>query len=222
VGQKIHPTGFRIGVNQLRSSTWFANYGRYSETLHEDYRIRKFCATEFKSFYNKAGIAKLEIKRKVNQLELIIHAARPKMLAKTIESDIISEFKSKLKRIVSQSKQLRVKVVQITKSENESSLVARSLADQLEKRVAFRKAIRQTTQLLQKSGVKGFKIKVSGRLNGAEIARSEWVREGRVPLQTIRANISYSHCQANTIYGILGIKVWIFNNEHVCDSECEH
>ena len=119
----------------------------------------------------------------------------------------------KLKTLLKNSKQIRIKVLQINKSENESSLVARSLADQLEKRVAFRKAIRQTTQMLQKSGVKGFKIQVSGRLNGAEIARAEWVREGRVPLQTLRANISYATCKAFTTYGILGIKVWIFNNE---------
>jgi small subunit ribosomal protein S3 len=115
--------------------------------------------------------------------------------------------------LVNDSKQIRVKVLQIARSENESSLVARSIGDQLEKRVAFRKAIRQTTQMLQKSGVKGFKIQVAGRLNGAEIARAEWAREGRVPLQTLRADISYATHRANTIYGVLGIKVWIFNKE---------
>jgi small subunit ribosomal protein S3 len=214
VGQKTHPTGFRIGVNQPHKSTWFANYGAYSEILNEDYRIREFFAKEFESAYSKAGISKLEIHRKVNQLELIIHAARPKAIAVDAkENSIISDLKTKLKLVVNESKQLRVKVLQIAKSENESSLVARSLGDQLEKRVAFRKAIRQTTQMLQKSGVKGFKIQVSGRLNGAEIARAEWVREGRVPLQTIRADISYATHRANTIYGVLGIKVWIFNKE---------
>ena len=121
--------------------------------------------------------------------------------------------KDKLQNFVTDTKQLRVKVLQVAKSENESVLVARSLAQQLEKRVAFRKAIRQTTQMLQKSGVKGFKIQVGGRLNGAEIARAEWVREGRVPLQTLRADISYATARANTIYGVLGIKVWIFNKE---------
>ena len=215
MGQKTHPTGFRIGVNQSHSSTWFANYGVYSEILKEDYRIREFFAKEFGFIYSKAGISKLEIHRKVNQLELIIHAARPKAIAASAESNLISDLKNKLELIVSESKQLRIKVLQIAKSENESSLVARSLGDQLEKRVAFRKAIRQTTQLLQKSGVKGFKIQVSGRLNGAEIARAEWVREGRVPLQTLRAGISYATHRANTIYGVLGIKVWIFNKELV-------
>ena len=213
MGQKTHPTGFRIGVNQPHRSTWFANYGAYSSILKEDYKIREFFAKEFDFIYSKAGISKLEIHRKVNQLELLIHAARPKAIAAPNENNLITELKSKLKCIVGETKQFRVKVLQIAKSENESALVARSLGDQLEKRVAFRKAIRQTTQLLQKSGVKGFKIQVSGRLNGAEIARAEWVREGRVPLQTLRANISYATHRANTIYGVLGIKVWIFNKE---------
>ncbi len=214
MGQKTHPTGFRTGINKKHSATWFANYGAYSEVLKEDYKIRKFFEKEFESVYSKAGIAKLEIQRKVNQLELVIHAARPKAItAETENSNLITNLKDKLTSLVNGSKQIRIKVLQITRSENESSLVARSIADQLEKRVAFRKAIRQTTQMLQRSGVKGFKIQVAGRLNGAEIARAEWAREGRVPLQTIRADISYATQRANTVYGVLGIKVWIFNKE---------
>jgi len=214
VGQKTHPTGFRIGVNKTHNSTWFANYGAFSEVLKEDYKIRQFLVKEFATIYEKAGIAKLEIKRKVNQLELLIYAARPKSIASASDNEgTILNLKTSIKKLLNGSKQIRIKVLQINKSENESSLVARSLATQLEKRVAFRKAIRQTTQMLQKSGVKGFKIQVSGRLNGAEIARAEWVREGRVPLQTLRADISYATLQAHTIYGVLGIKVWIFNKE---------
>jgi small subunit ribosomal protein S3 len=214
VGQKTHPTGLRIGINKTHGSTWFANYGAYSEVLKEDYKIRTFFEKEFETVYSKAGITKLEILRKVNQLELVVHAARPKAIAGENDQDsVINNFRDSLKKLVSNSKQIRIKVCQITNSENESLLVARSIGDQLEKRVAFRKAIRQTTQLLQKSGVKGFKIQVSGRLNGAEIARAEWAREGRVPLQTLRADISYATHRANTIYGVLGIKVWIFNKE---------
>jgi small subunit ribosomal protein S3 len=214
VGQKTHPTGFRIGVNKTHSSTWFANYGVYGNVLKEDYKIREFFEKKFESIYSKAGITKLEIQRKINQLELIIHAARPKAIALDTEKDnFVLSLKDSIKSLVSESKQVRIKVLQITKSENESSLVARSIGDQLEKRVAFRKAIRQTTQMLQKSGVKGYKIQVSGRLNGAEIARAEWARDGRVPLQTLRADISYATHRANTIYGVLGIKVWIFNKE---------
>lgn len=143
-----------------------------------------------------------------------MHAARPKVIAVESENELsIDNLKSKLKNKLNESRQIRIKVIQISKSETESSLVARSIADQLEKRVAFRRAMRQMAQRLEKNGIKGFKIQVSGRLNGAEIARAEWVREGRVPLQTLRANISYATCKAFTTYGILGIKVWIFNNE---------
>jgi|TARA_B100000459_G_C8541159_1_gene185053 small subunit ribosomal protein S3 len=214
VGQKTHPTGFRIGVNKPYSSVWFANYGIYSKVLQEDYKIRRFFEKEWDSVYSKIGISKLEIQRKVNQIELLIHAARPKLIATAPDDDFsIASLVLKLRNELKGFKKIRVKVVQIAQSENESSLVARSLADQLEKRVAFRKAMRQLSQRLQKSGVKGFKVQVSGRLNGAEIARAEWVREGRVPLQTIRANISYATHEALTTYGILGIKVWIFDKE---------
>lgn len=214
MGQKIHPTGFRIGVNKEHTSTWFANYGAYSKVLKEDYLIRQFFEKEFESIYRKAGISKLEIKRKISQVELLIHAARPKAINSMGEQPILA-FRDKLKNILESSKQLRIQVVQIAKSETESSLVAAALADQLEKRVAFRRAVRLTTQNLQKADIKGFKIQVSGRLNGAEIARAEWVREGRVPLQTLRADISYATQKAFTTYGVLGIKVWIFNKENI-------
>lgn len=214
MGQKTHPTGFRTGINKSHASTWFANYGAYSQVLKEDFEIRKLFEKEFEAIYNKAGITKLEILRQINQLELRVYAARPKAITSDNEKQsLVSELKEKLSTLVNDSKQIRIKVIQITNSENESLLVARSIATQLERRVAFRKAVRQTTQMLQKSGSKGFKIQVAGRLNGAEIARAEWAREGRVPLQTIRADISYSTYRANTIYGVLGIKVWIFNKE---------
>jgi small subunit ribosomal protein S3 len=214
VGQKTHPTGFRIGINKSHDATWFANYGTYNLVLKEDYLIRQFFEKDWKALYNKAGIAKLEIRRKINQLELLIHAARPKAINVNNEEDsTFIELRNKIRKILNNPKQIRIKVIQIAKTENESLLVARSLADQLEKRVAFRKAIRQTAQRLQKSGIKGFKLQVSGRLNGAEMARAEWVREGRVPLQTLRADISYATYRAYTTYGVLGIKIWIFNKE---------
>ena len=152
MGQKTNPTGFRTGVNKAHNATWFANYGAYREVLKEDYKIRTLFEKKFESIYSKAGIVKLEIQRKVNQLELIIHAARPKAIAPDGDQNtIILDLKNSLKALlVNDSKQIRVKVLQVTRSENESSLVARAIADQLEKRVAFRKAIRQTTQMLQK------------------------------------------------------------------------
>jgi|TARA_B110000503_G_scaffold128421_1_gene199424 small subunit ribosomal protein S3 len=215
VGQKTHPTGFRLGINKEHRSKWFASYNQaYTAALKEDFLIRQFFEKEVVSTYTRAGISQIEIKRKINQLEIILHSARPKVIAvDRDEPNSLENLQKRLKRYLKATKPIRIKVFQIAKSEAESALVARSLADQLEKRVAFRKAIRQTTQMLQKSGIQGFKIQVSGRLNGAEIARAEWVRDGRVPLQTLRADISYASQKAFTIYGVLGIKVWIFNKE---------
>ena len=214
MGQKIHPTGFRIGVNKSHDSTWFSNYCTYSQVLKEDYQIRNFFEKECSSLYNKAGISKLEIKRKVNQVELLIHAARPKAIASGSDEELaFTNLRNKLKKLITNSKQIRIKVIQVNKMETESTLIARALAEQLEKRVDFKKAMRQSAQRLQKNGTKGFKLQISGRLNGAEMARDEWLREGRVPLQTLRADISYATARAYTTYGVLGVKVWIFNKE---------
>ena len=208
MGQKTHPTGFRIGINKSHNAIWFANYNAYNEILKEDDKIRKLFQKQTERIYANAGITKLEIQRKVNQLELVVHAARPIVIVREVEqNDLIVKLRSRLKTLICNSEHIRMKVSQIAKSEQESALVAMSIADQLEKRVAFRKTIRQITEMLRKRGVKGFKIQISGRLNGAEIARAEWVREGRVPLQTIRADISSATHRANTIYGVLGIKV---------------
>lgn len=208
MGQKTHPTGFRIGINKSHNAIWFANYNAYNEILKEDDKIRKLFQKQTERISGNAGITKLEIQRKVNQLELVVHAARPIVIVREVEqNDLIVKLRSRLKTLICNSEHIRMKVSQIAKSEQESALVAMSIADQLEKRVAFRKTIRQITEMLRKRGVKGFKIQISGRLNGAEIARAEWVREGRVPLQTIRADISYATHRANTIYGVLGIKV---------------
>jgi small subunit ribosomal protein S3 len=214
VGQKTHPTGFRIGINKPHSALWFADYGAYSKILNEDYKIRQFFEKELKLLYIKAGIARFEIRRKVNKLELLVHAARPKVILSSSNNkfDFLG-LGNKIQNLLDKPKQVQIRIIQVAKSENESSLIAMSVADQLEKRVAFRRAMRQISQRLQKSGVKGFKVQVSGRLNGAEMARDEWVREGRVPLQTLRADISYSTCRAYTTYGVMGIKVWIFNKE---------
>nr|YP_009550242.1 ribosomal protein S3 [Tisochrysis lutea]YP_009873635.1 ribosomal protein S3 [Isochrysis galbana]AUM82544.1 ribosomal protein S3 [Tisochrysis lutea]QKW88518.1 ribosomal protein S3 [Isochrysis galbana] len=214
MGQKTHPTGFRIGVNKSHDATWFANYGAYSQILKEDHQIRKFFEKEWGLLYTKAGISKLEIKRKVNQLELLIHAARPKAIVTSPDDEhTFTTLRTQIKKLTSNQKQIRIKVIQVNKMETESTLVARALAEQLEKRVAFKRAMRQISQRLQKSGTKGFKLQVSGRLNGAEMARDEWLREGRVPLQTLRADISYATARAYTTYGVIGIKVWIFNKE---------
>jgi small subunit ribosomal protein S3 len=223
VGQKTHPTGFRTGINKPHSTIWFATYSSYSKVLQEDFSIRRFVqkkleylrSIEGKPIYSVAGISKLEIHRKVKQLELIIYAARPSALANYIDqAKLMSELEKDLKKLTKNSKRIRIKVLHIKRSANESALVARFISDQLEKRIAFRKVIRGMTKMLKQSGVEGFKLEVSGRLNGAEIARAEWTREGRVPLQTLRASISYASHRASTKYGILGIKVWIFEKEN--------
>ena len=224
MGQKTHPTGFRTGINKLHNTIWFASYNSYSKLLQEDFNIRRFVQKKFEclqsiegnSLYSVAGISKLEIHRKVKQVELIIHAARPSALANYMDqAKLMNGLEKDLKKLTNNSQKIRIKVLHIKRSANESALVARLIADQLEKRIAFRKVIRAMTKVLKQNEIKGFKLEVSGRLNGAEIARAEWTREGRVPLQTIRADVSYASHRASTKYGILGIKVWIFKKEKI-------
>jgi small subunit ribosomal protein S3 len=217
MGQKIHPTGFRIGITKQCSVNWYANYRTFSAVLKEDYRIRKFFEKKLEQkkgspFYRNAGIVKLEIQRKINQLELIIHASRPKAFFDTAsKTNLLVSLKNDLNDFVFKPVQIRIKVLRVVLSMAESSLIAKYIAGRLEKRVAFRKVISKTIPLLQRCDIiKGFKVQVSGRLNGAEIARSEWVRDGRVPLQTLNVEISYTSYRAYTTYGVIGIKVWLF------------
>ena len=214
MGQKIHPTSFRTCVNKSYNSSWFAKPRKYSQVLQEDYRVREFLREKFHSNYSKSGIINLEIRKSRNAFILRIYAAKPDAIDPGKDkATLIKELETQLETYVTSTPFIFVKILTVIRSGNESSLVARSISDQLEKRVAFRKAVRKATQQLQKSGVKGFKIQVAGRLNGAEIARTEWIREGRVPLQTLKADISYATQRANTIYGVIGIKVWIFKKE---------
>lgn len=209
MGQKIHPTGFRVGINQAYQSRWFATYSNYNIVLKEDYNIRTYFKKDLALFYNKAGISKIKIYRKKTQLEILIYAARPKNILPVTLTLLRKSIKKKLFK----PGQVSVQIIQTIQNENISILLALDLAEQLEKRVTFRKAIRYLTQKLKQTEVKGFKVQVSGRLNGAEMARTEWIREGRVPLQTIRADIKYATARAHTIYGVLGIKIWIFKQE---------
>lgn len=214
MGQKIHPTGFRIGITQKHSSTWCVHHSVFSDVLKEDYKIRRVFENEFFKHFPKAGIARLEINKKVNNLELLIYAVNPNSLeGKLDKRENLRKLKSNLKKVITKPKKIQIKVLQIHEFLNESSIVIQLLADEIKKRIPFRQAIRKMAGRLRVAGVEGFKIQVSGRLDGAEMARAEWVREGRVPLQTLRANISYSTQGVNTIYGVLGLKVWIFNGE---------
>nr|YP_009294593.1 ribosomal protein S3 [Asparagopsis taxiformis]AOM66076.1 ribosomal protein S3 [Asparagopsis taxiformis] len=208
MGQKTHPLGFRIGITQQHKSFWFANKTQYPNFLQEDYIIRSYIANQL----NNANIANIKIHRKVDQTEIEIETARPGIILGRMGSGIDTLRKNLMSRINSNIK-LRINIIEITDPDTHATLIAEFITQQLEKRIAFRRAVRQGIQRAQKANIEGIKIQVSGRLNGAEIARSEWVREGRVPLQTLRANIDYSYKTANTIYGILGVKVWLFKGE---------
>lgn len=208
MGQKTHPLGFRLGITQTHRSSWFENSTNYPATLEEDFKIRSYIEKEL----SLAGISRIGINRKSDQIEIEIHTSRPGIIVGRSGAGI-EKLKESLTRITKNTKQIRINVSELTRADGDASIIAEFIAQQLEKRVAFRRATRQAIQKAQRANVQGIKVQVSGRLNGAEIARTEWVREGRVPLQTLRADIDYATKKAYTIYGILGIKVWVFNGE---------
>lgn len=208
MGQKTHPLGFRIDITQKHRSSWYAKSKDYAHLLEEDYQLRDYINRKIKT----AGISKIQIARKIDQIEIEIQSARPGIILGKSGAGI-EELRHNLINYIKNNKQIRINILEITEPDQEASLIAEFIAQQLEKRIAFRRAIRQAVQRAQRANIKGIKIQVSGRLNGAEIARSEWIREGRVPLQTLRANIDYSYKIAQTIYGVLGVKVWLFKGE---------
>jgi small subunit ribosomal protein S3 len=208
MGQKTHPLGFRLGITQKHRSSWFELKEFYPSVLEEDYKIR----THIESNLSSAGISKIEIHRKSDQIELDIHTSRPGSIVGRSGAGI-EKLKEDLNRLLDNKKQIRINVSELSKADSDASLIAEFIAQQLEKRVAFRRATRQAIQKAQRVNIQGIKVQVSGRLNGAEIARSEWVREGRVPLQTLRADIDYATKRAQTTYGVLGVKVWVFHGE---------
>nr|UAT97795.1 ribosomal protein S3 [Ahnfeltia fastigiata] len=208
MGQKTHPLGFRIGITQKHRSSWFSDSKQYPRLIQEDYKIRSYIEKKLKT----ASISRIQIYRKVDQIEIEIETARPGIILGRLGAGI-ENLRKELQKELTDNKQIRVNVIEITEPDTEATLIAEFITQQLEKRIAFRRAVRQGVQRSQRANVKGIKIQVSGRLNGAEIARSEWVREGRVPLQTLRANIDYSYKMAQTIYGVLGVKVWLFKGE---------
>jgi small subunit ribosomal protein S3 len=208
MGQKTHPLGFRIGITQNHRSSWFTSSQNYPESLEEDYKIRYFIEKKLST----ANISNICIYKKIDQIEVKIQTARPGIVLGRFGSGI-EILRNSLQKILNHNKQIRIDVIEITEPDTEARLLADFITQQLEKRVAYRRAVRQAVQRAQRANIKGIKIQVSGRLNGAEIARSEWTREGRVPLQTLRANIDYSYRIAQTTYGVLGVKVWLFKGE---------
>ena len=210
MGQKTHPLGFRLGITQEHKSSWYANFNQYANVLKEDDKIRTYINTISK--FNSISNVQINRNGLNDQIQLNIETGKPGILVGDRGAGL-ETLLTNVKKLLPDNRQLTINVFEVEKVDLDASLLADLVAEQLEKRIAFRRAIREALQRAQKQNVNGIKIQVSGRLNGAEIARSEWIREGRVPLQTLRADIDYSTQEANTIYGVLGIKVWLFKSE---------
>lgn len=210
MGQKTHPLGFRLGVIQEHKSTWYANLNQYANVLEEDDKIRTYISTISKI----NNISNVQICRNSlnDQIQLNIKTGKPGILVGDLGSGL-EKVLNDIKNLLPSNRQVTIKVFEIENVDLDAKLLGELIAEQLEKRVAFKRAMREALQRAQKQNVNGIKIQVSGRLNGAEMARSEWIREGRVPLQTLRADIDYATTEANTIYGVLGIKIWLFKSE---------
>lgn len=210
MGQKTHPLGFRLGITQEHRSSWYSKLNQYSNLLKEDDKIR----TYLNKLNKTTSISDIKINRNGlnDQIELNIETGRPGALIGNNGSGIEILLKN-IKKILAPNRQITINIIEVEKVNLNASLIGDLVVKQLEDRVAFRRAIREAMQCAQEDNVSGIKIQVSGRLNGAEMARSEWIREGRVPLQTLRADIDYVIKEASTIYGILGVKVWLFKNE---------
>jgi small subunit ribosomal protein S3 len=211
MGQKVHPVGFRLGINKTWVSRWFAEKD-YSKLLLEDLDIRRFLK---KKLYH-AGVAKIEIERVGAKIIISIHTARPGIIIgrKGAEIDIL---KNQVQKMTHQ--EVFINIIEVRKPEIDAQLVGENIASQLERRVSFRRAMKRSVTSSLKFGGQGIRISCSGRLGGAEMARTEWYREGKVPLHTLRANIDFGFAEAKTTYGLIGIKVWIYKGEVSQDSE---
>jgi len=203
MGQKTHPTGFRVGIIKPWSSTWYAKFKEYGVFVAEDYKIRKFVK---KKLYT-AGVSRILIDRKAQSTTVTVVTAKPGIVVGR-GGQGIDDLKKEVSKFL--NKPVIINVVEVAKIDADAQLVAESIALQLEKRIAFRRAMKQSMQRTMRAGVQGIKVMVSGRLGGAEIARSEWAKEGRIPLQTLRADVDYGVTEADTIMGKIGVKVWIF------------
>ncbi len=206
MGHKVNPIGLRLGINRTWDSRWYAERGEYGDLLHEDIRIRNMLETDLK----QAAVSKIVIERPHKKCRITIHTARPGIVIGKKGADI-----EKLRRKVARftDSDVHLNIVEVRKPEVDAKLVAQSIAQQLERRVAFRRAMKRAVQSAMRLGAEGIRINCGGRLGGAEIARTEWYREGRVPLHTLRADIDYGTITAHTAYGTVGIKVWIFKGE---------
>ncbi|WP_067516574.1 30S ribosomal protein S3 [Endozoicomonas ascidiicola] len=206
MGQKVHPNGIRLGIVKPHRSVWFADGSDYADKLNADLAVRSFIEKKLKN----ASVSHVDIQRPAQSARITIHTARPGIVIGKKGEDV-----EKLRQAITKMMgvPVHINIEEIRKPELNAMLVAQSIAGQLERRVMFRRAMKRSVQNAMRMGAKGIKIQLSGRLGGAEIARTEWYREGRVPLHTLRADIDYAQYEALTTYGILGVKVWIFKGE---------
>ncbi len=213
MGQKVHPIGFRLGVTRTWDSRWFAKK-EYAEHLHEDLKLRKIIKTQL----FQAGISRIEIERAARQIKIDVHAARPGIVIGKKGAGV-EQLRVDLQKMASrdakkgEAPRVVVNILEVKNPEANAVLIAENVAAQLEKRVAFRRAMKKCMTAAFKQGIKGIKIRVSGRLGGAEIARTEWYSEDSVPLHTLRADVDYGTAEARTTYGVIGVKTWVYNGE---------
>ena len=214
MGQKSHPRGLRLGIIESWDSRWFSSHD-YTTLLHEDLKLRDFIK---KRLYH-AGISRVEIERMANKAKVNIHTARPGIVIgkKGVEID---KLKADIQKMM-KGKEAFINIHEVRRPDLDPQLVAENIALQLERRVAFRRAMKEAVTRAMRMGAQGVKVHVAGRLGGAEIARAEWYREGRVPLQTLRADVAYGFAEARTTYGVIGIKAWIFRGEILTHTEAE-
>ncbi len=209
MGQKVHPTGIRLGITKDWTSKWYADSRTFPDYVHEDHLIRKFLRKRLA----QASVSQIQIERPAKKLHVTVHTARPGIVIGKKGEDI-EKLRAEIGQMLRMSViDVRINISEIRKPELDAQLVAEGIAQQLERRVMFRRAMKRAVTNAMRIGAQGIKVKVGGRLNGAEIARSEWYREGRVPLHTLRADIDYGFAEASTTYGIIGVKVWIFKGE---------
>ena len=208
MGQKVNPTGLRLGINRTWDSRWYAGKKEYGKLLQEDIKIREYLSDKLKA----AGVSRIIIERPHKKCRVTIHSARPGVVIGKKGADI-EKLKSDLAKKT--NREIFIDILEVHKPELDAQLVSESIALQLEKRVAFRRAMRKAVDSALRFGCKGIKVRVAGRLNGAEIARKEWYLQGRLPLQTLRADIDFGFAQAYTTYGVIGVKCWVYQGENV-------
>ena len=206
MGRKVHPIGFRLGVNQTWEGRWFAEGKEYVAQFHQDMQIRDL----IRDTAERAGISKIEIERFPGRIRIIVNTARPGVLIGK-KGGAVKDIRTKVEELTKQKIDLEIK--EIKNPDCDAFLVAENIAQQIEKRINYRRAMKRALQQATRQGAKGIKVEVAGRLNGAEMCRTIWLREGRVPLQTLRANFDFARANALTTYGLIGVKVWIYKGE---------